>query len=155
MRVNIEQLDSIPIVMLHHTGPYDKIGEAFERLWRWVGEHQVPVRRTIGIYWDNPDYVDAAQLRSAACVEIPPGFAVPDPGNLPLRVSAIESGSYATTRYVGPYDQMASVWTNFTTAIEDGLKREISDKPAFEVYVNDPADTPASELITELYMPLA
>jgi AraC family transcriptional regulator len=154
MNVQLVQIDPIKVVMLRHTGPYDQIGPKFDQLWQWSKSQSIPSGRVLGLYGDNPDYVEASLLRSAACVEVPEGYQITDPNGLSLEAGAIAGGSYATTRYVGPYEEMTAVWSRFTQQIEGSLGKEISDRPAFEVYVNDPAETPASELVTDLYMPL-
>lgn len=154
MDVVILQLTPKRVVMLRHTGPYDTIGPVFEQLWGWVSSHGVPVNGMIGIYWDNPDFVEASQLRSAACVEVPPTFNIADRDGLDLQIDHIAGGPYAMTRYVGPYEGLGPVWTEFTNHIERNLRRQISDNPAFELYKNDPSETPPDQLITELYMPV-
>lgn len=155
VQVQFVQFAPIPVVMIRHTGPYDGLGPVFDQLFGWVGSQGVEVKRTIGIYWDNPDFTPAAQLRSAACVEVSPFFNLqPYPG-LSLELSSIAGGSYAKTRFVGPYEKLEGVWSEFTRQIEQQYRREISDNPAFEVYVNDASETPPDQLITELFMPLA
>ena len=155
MFVKVIQQDPIHVVMLRHTGPYDQISGTFDQLWNWVSSNNVQVQRMIGIYYDNPDVTPASQLRSAACVEVPAGFQITNSGGLPLEIQDIAGGAYATMRFVGPYEKLAPVWSNFTQYIEGTLKRKISDpNPAFEVYVNDPSSTPPNQLITDLFMPL-
>lgn len=140
--------------MLRHTGPYDTIGPKFDELWGWVENVNVPVKRTIGVYYDNPDFVPASQLRSAACVEVPIGYQISLRGGLPLELAELAGGDYATTRFVGPYEDLAPIWTELTRQTEGPLRKTISDNPAFEVYVNDASNTPPQQLITELYMPV-
>lgn len=154
MNAQVIQLAPIPVVMYKHVGPYDQLGPVFDQLWNWVTSNGISVKRTIGIYWDNPDYTPAQNLRSAACVEVPIGFQLSNSGGLPLEVDQIPAGQYATTKYVGPYKGLERVWSEFTEYIMGTLGRTISDNPAFEVYVNDASETPPSQLITELYMPL-
>jgi AraC family transcriptional regulator len=114
MNAQVIQMDTIPIVMLRHQGSYDAIGPVFDSLFQWVTAGGVPVGRTIGIYWDNPDYVSASRLRSAACAEVPPDFRLTDPGGLPLEISEIAAGRFVTTRFVGPYEELAPVWSQLT-----------------------------------------
>ena len=154
MVAQFTQIPPITVVMFRHTGPFDQMPPKFEQLWNWVTANNVPAQRTIGIYYDNPDVTPANQLRSAACVEVPLGYQMPNTGGLPLELAQIAGGAYATTRYIGPYEAMEPVWTAFTKWIEESQKRQISDNPAFEVYVNDPSDTPPDQLITEMYMPV-
>lgn len=154
MNVQVISVAPIPVVMLRHRGPYDGLSDSFDRLWSWASAHGVPAGRLIGVYWDNPDYVAASQLRSAACVEVPASFAFTDLGGLRLEASTIAGGTYATARFVGPYEDLAPVWSGLTEYIEGDLRRRIGDDPAFEVYVNDPSDTAPRDLITDLYMPV-
>jgi len=156
VQVSIQTLNPIPVVAYKYVGPYDNLSGCFDQLWSWVESHQVPATRTIGIYWDNPDVTPVNQLRSAACVEVPGDFQLSDNGGLPLANELVAGGRYAVTRFVGPYDQLAPVWTAFTEKIEGEMRQTIDAiKPAFEIYVNDAGTTPPDQLITELYMPLA
>ena len=154
MNAQVTHLDPIRIVMLRHTGPYDGLGAVFEKLWGWVESHNIPAERWIGIYWDNPDEVPTEKLRSAACVEIPADYQVTDSGGLSLILDEIKSGEYATTTHTGPYENLEQIWSELTSYCENTIRRSIAQNPAFEVYVNDPSDTPPNQLITELYMPL-
>lgn len=154
MNAQVTQLAPIHVVMLRHRGPYDQISPVFDQLCDWASSHGISVQRTIGIYWDNPDCTPASQLRSAACIEVPPDFQLSDRGGLALTVENIAGGTYVTTTFVGPYEDLAPVWSQLTSYIEGPLRRRISQNPAFEIYVNDPSTTPASQLITELYMPV-
>jgi AraC family transcriptional regulator len=130
------------------------MGPVFEALWKWVEAHSVPATRSIGIYYDNPDFVPANQLRAAACAEVPASFQIGERDGLPLILTNLEGGSYATTRFTGPYEDLAPVWTQLTEHVEGTMRKKIRDTPAFEVYVNDPEDTPPAQLVTELYMPV-
>ncbi len=154
MVVQVIQAHPIRVVMLKHVGPYDDISPVFDRLFTWVTAHNVPVMRTIGIYWDNPDEVPASRLRSAACVAVPPDFQITDNDGLPLSIDTIPGGSYATTQFIGPYEELKPVWSSFTFYIENTLRRQIGSNPAFEVYVNDPSTTPPEQLVTDLYLPV-
>lgn len=153
--VRIELCYPVELVMLRHQGRYEELPLKFDELFAWVEVHKVPVQRTIGIFYDNPEYVPTSQLRSAACVEIPAGYAHPPFGSLPLERGSIKGGEYASMRYVGPYEDLGQVWADFTSQIENDLRRVVSQEPAYEVYLNDAMDTAPRDLITELYMPIA
>ncbi len=154
MNVQVIQLTALKVIMLRHVGSYDLISPVFDRLFEWVTAEKVPIQRTIGIYWDNPDFTPVARLRSAACVQVPIDYQITNNMGMPLEVGQIAGGPYAMTRFVGPYEDLAPVWTDFTNYVERSLRRQISMNPAFEVYVNDAGTTPPPQLITELYMPV-
>lgn len=154
METQYIEVRPIPVIMVSHIGPYEGIGSKFEQLWKWIGDNGIPATRSIGIYYDNPDFVPANRLRSAACAELPEGYRVTAPGN-PGIFGFIAGGTYVATRYVGPYESLAPVWAEFTKIIENQLHRTIREAdPAFEVYVNDPEITPPAELVTDLFMPI-
>ena len=50
---------------IRHTGPYEKIGDAFNQIHKIADEQGVPVKM-IGVYFDNPNEVAADSLRSMA-----------------------------------------------------------------------------------------
>lgn len=155
MNVQITQEFPIRCLMMRHTGPYENIGPVFDRLWSFIESNGIETLRTIGIYYDNPDYTPAAQLRSAACFEVRGGYQLTVPAPAGVTIEEIPGGTYAKTSFTGPYEQLGPVWSQFTSQIEGPLGRQISENnPAFEVYVNDPSNTPPAQLVTELYMPL-
>lgn len=154
MNVDIVSVPAIPLIMLTHRGPYDGLSSKFDQLWSWIEKHNVPVQRTIGVYWDNADFVPANQLRSAAAWEVASDFQIGDRDGLPVEHGQIQAGNYACVRYVGPYEGLARVWSEMTNHIERKLRRTVLQSPAFEIYVNDPEETPPSQLITDLYMPV-
>ena len=155
MHVDVSQQFPIRVVMIRHTGSYDEIGPVFDQLWSWIERNGIETQRTIGIYYDNPDYTPVAKLRSAACFEVRGAFQLGDTQGLPITCEEIPGGQYAVTRFTGPYEKLAPVWTAFTNYLEGAFGRKIHpDNPAFEVYVNDASVTAPNDLITDLYMPL-
>ncbi|MDX5595259.1 AraC family transcriptional regulator [Pseudovibrio sp. SPO723] len=140
------------IAAVPHKGSYHKVGEAFEKLsaiftsrnlWPKSGE-------AVGVYYDDPSSVAEAELRShagmvvSADVEVSEGL---EPVDLP-------AGPHAVLRYVGPY---AGLDTPYTYLFGEWLPksgREVRNSPSFEIYLNSPQDTPANELITDIYLPL-
>lgn len=154
MNVQIVRLNPISIIKVSHIGPYEELGPKFESLWSWIEQNNIPATRSIGIYYDNPEHVPANRLRSAACVEVPDGYIITANG-APGFVATLAGGDYATMTYTGPYEAMEPVWTQFTSYVESILNRTVRENdPAFEVYVNDPANTPPDQLITEMYLPV-
>ena len=155
LNIQVHAFPAVSVVMLEHVGPYEDLAAEFDRLGTWVEAHAVPAKRTIGIYHDNPDHVAASRLRSAACVEVPASFTIGDKGGLALRSGEIAAGEYATLRFVGPYEDLAEVWSGMTDHIERRMRRRIAESvPAYEVYVNDASVTAPEDLVTDLFMPV-
>src|SRR3989304_4049856 len=61
-----------------------------------------PDTRTIGIYHDDPESVPQAELRSAACITAPEGWAPAGE----LAEGHVEGGRYARIVHTGPYTEL-------------------------------------------------
>jgi AraC family transcriptional regulator len=154
LQVDIVDVRPKTVIMLEHRGPYEGISAKFDELWAWIEQNSVPAENAIGIYYDNPDHVPAAQLRSAACAELPDGYSVSAPG-MPGKIGRIAGGRYATTRHVGTLESLEPVWSEFARHIEMLQDNKIRENdPAFEVYLTDSATTQPDQNITDLYMPI-
>lgn len=155
MKVDRINVESIPIVAMDHRGDYAALEKVFGQLYSWLEANGIATKRTIGIYWDNPQHTAMEDLRSSACAEVDHGFTLPDSAPMGIRVGQIDGGTYAFTSFQGPYPELEGIWEALIDYVENTEGQTISEKPSFEVYLNDPADTPANQLITELYLPLA
>lgn len=154
MNIQFVTLPPIPLAMVRHTGSYESLSHKFDQLWQWVTLYGIPANRSIGLYYDNPEHVAENKLRSAACAELLIGHSFTGVPGLPIEIGQINPGNYALTTYTGPYDAMEPVWSQFTRELEEKMAITILDQPGIEIYINDPADVPASQLITELYLPI-
>jgi AraC family transcriptional regulator len=140
------------LVALRHTGPYDKIGGTFQQVFAWAGPRGIagPASRCIGVYYDDPDTVPAAQLRSDACLTLPEGHAVDGD----MRVLTLKPAHCAVVRHKGPYAELprAYRWLFRTWLPSSGFVP--ADQPSFEEYVNDPMALPPSAWLTDVFVPL-
>ncbi|HEY5602508.1 MAG TPA: AraC family transcriptional regulator [Gammaproteobacteria bacterium] len=150
--VTIKTIPAMKAVTIRHTGPYMQIGKAFDLLYGWLAARQrmVPGNRVLGIYYDDPAAVAEDQLRSRAGVVLNQPVAIEPP----VEVADIATGPYAVLRHKGPYADMPAAyqWLYGTWLVQSG--REAGDAPVFEEYLNNPRETPPTELLTDIYLPL-
>jgi AraC family transcriptional regulator len=152
MNVEIVEQAERRVATVTHVGPYNQIGQAFERLGaiaRAAGlfdQHDPP--EMIAIYHDDPDVTDADALRSDAGIVIPNDGAIPD-GLGEIRVPA---GRYARTTHTGPYELLGDAWSRFLGGWLPSSGHRIGPGGTFEIYRNDPTTTPPDALITDLYV---
>jgi AraC family transcriptional regulator len=154
LEVSIKNCSAIRVVAARHVGPYDGVGEAFERLCAYAFPRNLmgPATRMLGIYYDNPEETPAESLRSDACLAVPEGFeGEPADG---IEVRTIEGGEYAVCLFKGPYTNLAEAygWILGQWAPESG--REPADLPCYECYLNNPQTTAPEDLLTEIHVPL-
>ncbi len=145
-------LPDLPCAAVPHRGSYLEIGKAFETLTVYAAGRGLigPETRMFGVYHDDPSAVPVGDLRSEACVTVPPGTALDSPAQ-PLTIAG---GRYAAALHVGPYAELekAYQWLFGTWLPESG--QEPDDRPALEEYLNDPRTLPPTEWKTLIYVPL-
>ena len=150
--VSIQSVPAMRVATIAHRGSYMQIGQAFDALYGWLLTHNL-VRsdsRAVGIYYDDPDAVPEAQLRSRAGVIVDEAVSI----EAPLECAEIPAGPYAVLRYKGPYADMKAAYRWLYGAWLKNSDREPADAPAFEEYLNNPRDTAPTELLTNIYLPL-
>ena len=151
--VEVRNVPATRLLTVAHRGSYMDIGKAFEQVMGWVASQGLmgPDTRLFGIYYDDPEAVPEDQLRSRAGVVMGEGF----PEDSPLEVTEIPGGEHAVLRYKGPYADMLGAYQWFFSEWLMKSNHEAGDAPMFEEYLNNPRDTPPTELLTDIYMPLS
>lgn len=152
MTIEIEQLNTMRVGAVRHTGPYNQIGSKFQQLGAIAGPaglFQVPGALMMGIFHDNPRETPAEKLRSDAAI------AVGDSTRLPegLSEQVVPGGRYARFTHIGDYEGLPGAWTQFSELLGAGAYR-MRAAPGLEIYRNNPMNTPKEELRTDLYMPV-
>ena len=123
-----------------------------DMLMPWIGRKGFfgPATLCLGICHDDPDVTPAEKIRMDCCVTVPDH--VKAEGEVGVQI--VEGGPYAVLRHAGPYGGLPDAyrWLYGTWLSTSG--RELRHAPAYEVYVNNPQDTPPEKLITDIYLPL-
>lgn len=152
--VRIETIQPINLMGMSHTGSYMDIGQAFEKLFGWLGMKGLlgPDMRCIGIYFDDPGSVPEAELRSMATASFCDMSKVEV--EKPFEENQVPGGEYAVLRFKGPYSDMHSAYQWFYGQWLPESGREAADQPVFEEYLNNPREVAPTELLTDIYLPL-
>ena len=64
-----------------------------------------------------------------------------------MKISEIPGGKYASTLHIGPYNEIKLAYKAISDWIEKNHKNNYY---CYELYLNDPADTPEAELQTQI-----
>ena len=150
--ITLKTFPQATALTIQHQGSYMHIGKAFETLFGWLttrGALNADIR-PVGIYYDDPDAVAEAELRSRAGIITKAEIPI----EAPLEHTEIVGGPYAVLRHKGPYADMRSAyrWLFGEWLVNSG--REPANAPCFEEYLNNPRDTPPTELLTDICLPL-
>ena len=152
--ITIKHIESFDVLAMPHTGSYMNIGNAFEKLFGWIGMRGLigPQLRSVGIYYSDPDSIAENELQSAACIALPNLQEIALDKSIEKK--SISGGEYAVLRHKGPYSNMRSAYQWLYGEWLANSGREVADQPAFEEYLNNPREVAPAELLTDIYMPL-
>ncbi len=150
----VEIRTEIPIRLaaLPHKGAYFEISRAFQKLSAVMASRDLfrHAGRMIAVFYDDPQSVAEADLRSHA------GFEITGRSDLsaPLEEVALPAGRQAVLTYKGPYAGLPAAYDELFGIWLPQSGEEPADAPSFEVYLNSPTDTAPEDLVTELHLPL-
>ena len=150
--VDINETPQRRLAALSHKGPYTSLGETFQNLSETAWAHNLGphIRGVVGIYYDDPNIVADADLRSHAGLVLTEDAPMPED----LEEVFIEAGPYAVLTYKGPYDGIKVGYDHLFGSWLPKSGREPADAPCYELYLNSPMDTARDDLLTEIYLPL-
>lgn len=147
MEVKVSVIEPMTAATMMKTGPYEKVGETMDALFRWVRGKGVEVTGpAFGVYHDNPETVPPESTRFEAGIPVPEGTEGDEAAGVVVKTWGGRLA--ARTVYTGPYDRVGPTY---------GLLGEwvfangyCIAGPAVEFYLNDPAKVPAESLQTEV-----
>lgn len=147
-----------------HVGAYMDCGPAWERLCGQLAARNLVSSSAlaIGICHDDPDVTPPEKCRMEVCVALPDGFTGESPEvrsllenkDIYLRQVGDANTDYAVARVKGPYTLLHPAYRSLYGEWLPRSGREPAAELSFEIYLSDPSQTPESELLTEIYVPL-
>ncbi|WP_025898486.1 AraC family transcriptional regulator [Sneathiella glossodoripedis] len=151
-QIRIENFPQTEIAGMNHSGSYMDIGATFDKMFGAIGDTELDWtnKQLLALYFDDPNSVPEKDLRSFVAITVEDGFSAEPP----LQKSTVRGGRYAILRHQGPYAEMQKAydWLYGKWLVSSG--EEAADAPCIEIYLNSPSDTPAAELLTEIYLPI-
>jgi AraC family transcriptional regulator len=153
MDVEIKDMPARRLGTVRHIGPYNQVGEAFQRLGDIAGRAGLfsrPGAAMLALYHDDPEATPPDQLRSDAAI------AVPDDLELPagLAEQRVAAGKYACTVHIGPYDRLPDAWARLMGEWLPASTHRLGAGASYEIYHNNPMNTAKEKLETEICIPL-
>ena len=152
MKVEIREIGPLRLAFVRHVGPYNAVGETWERLTDWVGAEGLLADggEFLGLSWDDPEVTPTDKLRYDACITVDAEVA-PSEG---VGLMTLSGGTYAATLHEGPYDRLGESYARLLGEWFPKHGREPGGPPSLEFYLNDPESTEPEDLLTEICMPI-
>ena len=150
--VEIKELPELTVAYARHIGPYNGIGEAFERVSRWAGPRGLFNQHTkiLGIYHDDPDTTPESKRRSSACVSVPPGTSVD--GDIGLMT--VPGGKFAVGHFTLDQSEFGAAWDALMGEWLPSSGWQPDDRMCYEIYLNDHEQHPEHKFIVDICQPV-
>lgn len=117
------------------------LGKSYGAIAQYLGE--------LGAYPSGPPFAVYHNM-DMQNLDVEIGFPVSKkhPSKGDIKASEIPSGKFASCLYTGPYNEIEPAYNELSQWIKDNGYE--STGIAYEIYLNDPSQTPAQELKTEI-----
>ena len=154
----IEILKEKTVLFLSYIGDYNDFSSSIFEEDSWDKLYGLAFSQNIlpeneeywGICYDNQEITDSEKCRFYACLTI--SNLIPRQITDEIKCMTTPSSLYAVFTHVGAYDGLDHF---YDVAIQNiPLEYRLSDNLILERYLNSPTDTPESELVTELWIPI-
>lgn len=157
MKIEIKNLPEKTVAYVRHIGPYKGDSKLFETLFGKLGQWAGP-RRLIGpdveflsIYYDDPGVTDDEKLRMDVCLTVQNDTKVE--GEIGKQVLA--SGEYAICRFeLKEPKEFEQAWNTVYTKWLPQSGYQPDNRPAYEIYRNDPKEHPEGIHIVDICVPV-
>lgn len=143
-KIEIKTLEAETVAYVRHIGPFKGNSELFTRLFGelfgWAGARglKTPDAKILSMCHDNPDITDEDKLRLSVCMSVPKDTPVDGKiGKMDL-----PGGRYAVAYFEIDNTQFESAWNHMFKDWLPGSGYQPDDRPAFELYLNNPQEHP-------------
>jgi AraC family transcriptional regulator len=119
MNVEVKQMPKFHVAYIRHIGPYNKIGETFEKIFQWAGPQgliRFPETNIMAIYHDDPKITPEEKLRSDVCMTVP--NETPATGE--INITDIPAGKYAVAKFEIKVEEFSEAWASVYSSVKHG-----------------------------------
>jgi AraC family transcriptional regulator len=153
MKVEIKTIAPMRVAFLRHVGPYEAVGETWERLCEHAGVAGLIGGDTcfLGASYDDPEVTPPDKIRYDACLTVADDFQ----GEGEVGAQTLGGGRYASVLHEGAYEKLNETYAALFGQWFPENGHEPGPAPCLEFYLNDPESTPPEELLTEICVRIA
>lgn len=152
-QVELVQYPATEVALLVHTGPVQQLRLSIGKFIQWRKQHGVsPARhKTFNFLYDDPNTTVPEQFRFGLASEFSGQVPANDVGVHNARIPAV---TCARVRYMGSDDQLADIVHYLYRHWIHEQNAEPADFPLFYERIQFYPDVPASQAITDVYLPV-
>jgi effector-binding domain-containing protein len=147
--MEIKETKEQPTVSIRFRTNMDKIsqdiGKGYGEIMRYLGEKQIqPIGAPYAMYYNE----DMNNLDME--VGFPVASSIPEKDN--IKMSKLPGGKAAVYTHTGPYNKLGEAYEKLMDWMKE--KNLTPSQSCYEIYIDDPENTPEDKLKTEIYFPI-
>ncbi len=152
LAVRLERFSATRLAFVRHVGPFDQVGQAWQRLLSWAGRRGLlgPGAEMLGVIHDDPEITPPERLRYDAALVV--SERVKPDGD--VGIEELPPCEYAVAVHRGPYETLYKTYARLCGEWLPSSGREARTAPGLEIYRNAPQTSRPDDLITEIHIPL-
>lgn len=151
-KIEIKEMPELNVVYCRHTGQFNQIGKAYEKLMKWAGPRGLlnfPVTKTITVYHDDPTITAIEQVRQSACITVDKDVKVDSEfGKMKL-----ESGKYAVGHFEIDEKGFEKAWNTMCLWFTESGYQPRDGYP-YELYYNSPEEDSKRIFVLDICIPV-
>lgn len=150
MNVETVNIQAVPYLYVDGQAPMDpaqvsaEMERCFGLLMRFMGQNGIaPVGQPMSVYYGY----DADTLAFRAGIPVAAADAAKADGD--IKADQTPGGQVFSVMHVGPYSDLGKTYQAATAALAE--TGQSFGAPTWEIYIDDPTDTPADRMRTQIY----
>lgn len=151
-KVEIKEMPELNVVYCRHTGQFNQIGKAYEKLMKWAGPRgllKFPETKTITVYHDDPTITAIEQVRQSACITVDADVKVDgEIGKMKLG-----SGKYAVGHFEIDEKGFEKAWNTMCLWFTESGYQPRDGHP-YELYYNSPEEDAQHRFVLDICIPV-
>lgn len=151
--VVVRDLKAITVAYCRHTGKFENIGKAFEKLMRWAAPRGLiggQDFKVLTVYHDDPKVTSIENVQQSACISIDENYKVDgEVGKM-----NVAGGKYAMARFEITENQFTEAWTSLCAGWLPESGYECDERLPFELFHNNHLEHPQRKFILDICIPV-
>jgi AraC family transcriptional regulator len=150
-KVEIKELPELKVVYVRHTGQFNQIGKAFEKLMKWAGPRGLlnfPETKTVTFYRDDPSVTAIDKVRQDACITVNSDVKVDGE----IGKAVIPAGKHAVGRFQIDVTGFEKAWNTVCLWITESGYQPCGNP--FELYYSTGEDAAQGKFDLDICIPV-
>ncbi|MDD2286097.1 MAG: AraC family transcriptional regulator [Paludibacter sp.] len=154
-QIEIKQMPKLHLIYCRHMGAFNKIGGAYEKLFRWAAPRGLVsgVTKTVTVYHDDPSVTSIDKVRQDASILLDPLVYAEVKAEGEFCKSTVEGGKFAVGHFTIKETEFEQAWNSMCSWLtESGYQPD--DGCTYEYYHNDYNEHPEHKFIVDICIPV-